>query len=58
MFCFAFQYNLQYELPPPPPFFCNIAKFEKNRLCSEGYISEGNTLICFISVVKQYSETK
>jgi hypothetical protein len=26
--------------------------------CSEGYISEGNTLICFILVVKQYSETK
>ena len=27
----------------------------KNRLCSEGYISEGNALICFILVVKQYS---
>ena len=26
MFCFAFEYNLQYELPP---FFCNIAKFAK-----------------------------
>ena len=28
MFCFAFEYNLQYELPPPL-FFCNIVKFAK-----------------------------
>jgi hypothetical protein len=27
-------------------------------ICSEGYISEGNALICFILVVKQYFETK
>jgi hypothetical protein len=35
-----------------------ISKFSNMQKCSEGYISEGNTLICFILVVKQYSETK
>jgi hypothetical protein len=28
LFCFAFEYHLQYELPKPPP-FCNISKFAK-----------------------------
>ena len=33
----------------------NFPNFQycKSRLCSEGYISEGNTLICFILAAKQ-----
>ena len=54
MFCFAFEYHLQYELPKPP-LFVILPNLKKNRLCSEGYISEGNTLIYFILVVKRLS---
>ena len=54
MLCFAFEYHLQYELSKSP-LFVIMSNLPKNRLCSEGYISEGSTLICFILVVNQYS---
>ena len=60
MFCFAFEYHLQYELlnpPPPTPLFVILPNLQKIG-CSEGYTYQGNTLICFILVVMQYSETK
>ena len=54
MLCFAFEHYLQYELSKSP-LFVIMPNLQKNRLCSEGYISDGNTSICFILVVNQYS---